>query len=141
MARTRLPGILWSPWSVSMTIEASAETAWELLTDPESWSDWGPTVLAGEIDGERLEAGATGRVRVPPGLWLPFEITAFEPGAYWAWTVAGVPATGHRVTPTARGCRVTFETPWWAPGYLAVCALALRRIALMLVRPSPRQAG
>ncbi len=132
MARTRLPGILWSPWSVSMVIEAPADRAWALLTDPTTWHRWGPSVLAGETDGDRFEAGTTGRVKVPPGLWLPFEVTAFEPGAYWAWKVAGVPATGHRVTPTSTGCRVTFETPWWAPAYLPVCALGLRRVALLV---------
>lgn len=115
-----------------MTIEAPAEEVWQLLIDPDAWPRWGPSVLAGQVDGQRFDAGATGRVRVPPGLWLPFEVTHFEPGTYWAWKVAGVPATGHRVTPTSSGCRVAFETPWWAPGYLAVCAIALRRIAILI---------
>ena len=140
MARTRLPAVLWSPWSVAMSIPAPADAVWDLLTDLEAWPRWGPTVLAGEVDGDRLGAGTTGRVRVPPGVWLPYEVTDFEPGAYWAWKVAGVPATGHRVAPAATGCRVTFEVPWWAPSYLAVCALALRRIARIVTEKTDHRA-
>jgi hypothetical protein len=32
------------------------------------------------------------------------------------------------VVPDGDGCRVTFGVPIWAPAYLAVCALALKRI-------------
>jgi uncharacterized protein YndB with AHSA1/START domain len=137
MPRTRLPAVLWSPWSVALKIDAPPQVVWDLLVDTDAWPRWGPTVLAAEAATDRLEAGARGRVKVPPGVWLRFEVTDVEPGTYWAWKVAGVPATGHRVTPSGSGCRVTFEVPWWAPGYLAVCAVALRRLAL-LVGPAGR---
>jgi hypothetical protein len=65
---------------------------------------------------------------------LPYTVTAFEPGRYWSWSVAGIPATGHRVVPQAGGCLVTFTVPWWAPAYLPVCALALRRIERLATR-------
>ena len=122
MARLQLP--------VSGRIAAPAPVAWDLLTHVAVWPVWGPSLLGAELDdgAERVSAGATGRVRVPPGVWLPFEITDYDEGRSWAWSVAGVPATGHRVEPTAKGCRVTFTMPWWAPAYAVVCALALRRI-------------
>ena len=115
---------------VSKRISAPAPVAWELLTRPIHWPAWGPTVLAAELDsGEsRISLGATGRVRVPPGVWLPFRVTELDEGRSWSWAVAGVPATGHSVTSTPKGCRVTFTMPWWAPAYAAVCLLALRRI-------------
>jgi uncharacterized protein YndB with AHSA1/START domain len=131
MARTRLPAVLWSPWSVALKIEAPPQEVWDLLVDIEAWPRWGPSVLGAELDAGELGPGVTGKVRVPPGVSLSFEVTDYEPGTYWAWKVAGVPATGHRVTPTSSGCRVTFEVPWWAPGYLPVCVLALRRLALL----------
>jgi hypothetical protein len=50
----------------------------------------------------------------------------------WACSeyVAGVPATGHRVTPLGPGrCRVDFElSPWVAP-YWLVCRIAAARVA------------
>jgi uncharacterized protein YndB with AHSA1/START domain len=83
MPRTRLPAVLWSPWSVAADIDALPEVVWGVLVDPDAWPRWGPSVLGAEADGE-LGAGVTGRVRVPPGVWLRFEVTDFEPGTYWA---------------------------------------------------------
>ncbi len=118
--------------AVSRHLAAPAGQAWELLTDVGQWPAWGPSVRSAVLDSARLEAGSSGTVRTVFGPALPFRVTAFEPGRYWAWSVAGVPATGHRVVPEAGGCRVTFTVPWWAPAYLAVCCLALRRIAKLL---------
>ncbi len=68
----------------------------------------------------------------PIGVALPFTITEFDPGRLWAWRVAGVPATSHGVDPEAGGCRVWMSAPVWAPGYLPVLAVALRRIDEMV---------
>jgi uncharacterized protein YndB with AHSA1/START domain len=114
--------------SVSREIASPPETAWRLLTHVDEWARWGPTVAGGTVDGGVIGPGARGTVRTVVGVSLPFVVTAFEPGRSWAWSVAGIPATRHRVTPTDGGCVVSFEVPWWAPGYLAVCALALLRI-------------
>ena len=78
--------------------------------------------------GTAVSAGAQGTVWTAVGLPLRFSITEFEPGRRWAWTVAGVAATGHEVTAAATGCRVRFDAPWWAVAYLPVCAVALGRI-------------
>jgi len=116
---------------VSRAVAAPADAAWELLTDTARWPAWGPSVSAVASTDRRIRAGTTGRVRVGgpgPGLWLPFEVTACEPHR-WTWTVARLPATGHRVDPRDDGCRVAFEVPPVAAAYVPVCRRALGRIA------------
>lgn len=114
--------------SISRHVAADPDVVWRLLTDLDAWPQWGPSVASASIDADALGPGARGCVTTAVGVSLPFEVTEFVDGHRWAWRVAGVPATGHRVDPDGDGCRVTFTVPWWAPGYLAVCAIALRRI-------------
>jgi hypothetical protein len=113
---------------VDRKIAAPCDAVWSLLVDLDSWPRWGLTVSCAEIDGALLTLGTTGRVWTPIGLALPFEITEFVPGVSWGWRVAGVDATRHGVDPDGAGCRVWMSAPWWAPAYLPVLALALRRI-------------
>jgi hypothetical protein len=119
---------------VARDVPAPREAGWELLTDTERWPDWGPSVRAVECEHRHIRSGTTGRVRLPGGLWLPFEVTTC--GEYrWTWRVARIPATGHRVDAPAgveRGCRVAFEVPLLAAGYAPVCLRALDRIASLL---------
>ena len=119
-------------------IAAPAGVVWRLLTDLQSWPSWGPSVRGAELsDGATtLSAGSRGVVWTVLGTRLPFTITRWEDGRRWDWTVAGVPATGHEVVPEAGGCRVRFEVPWWAVGYLPVCAAALRRLEGMASGPA-----
>lgn len=130
-------------FSVSRRVAAPAEDVWSLLTDVQQWPNWGPSITgvrpapAGPRDGSaacRLESGSRGTVRTILGVTLPYTVTAFEAGRYWSWSVAGIPATGHRVIPQEGGCLVTFTVPWWAPAYLPVCAVALRRIERLAAR-------
>ncbi|MFT7473968.1 MAG: hypothetical protein ACI81L_000884 [Verrucomicrobiales bacterium] len=82
-----------------------------------------------ELAQERFELGATGTVTTALGPQLGFEITAYEPGSRWAWKVAGIDATDHKVQPLADGqCQVSFGVPWVVAPYLAVVQIALRRI-------------
>ncbi|UHD17889.1 SRPBCC family protein [Thiocapsa bogorovii] len=114
---------------VSRIIEAPAGVAWRILTDTREWPIWGPSVRAVDVPADLIGPGMRGRIQTPVGLWLPFEIIRWEPEHAWAWRVAGVEATGHRVDPLGPGrCRVTFEIPRWAPLYRLVCDAALRRI-------------
>ncbi|RNL57450.1 SRPBCC family protein [Arthrobacter oryzae] len=119
-------------FSVSRHFGVPAEQAWAVLADVGYWPVWGPSVRSAVLSAASLGPDSSGTVGTALGLRLPFRVTSFEPGRYWAWSVAGVAATGHRVTPEAGGCRVTFTVPWWAPAYLAVCCLALRRLARLL---------
>lgn len=126
--------------SVSRDVSAPAETVWGLLVDLDAWPRWGPSVRRATLESgaRQLGPGARGTVWTVAGVALPFAVTVFEPGRRWAWTVAGVPATDHRVLAGPDGCRVTFDAPWWAAGYLAVCAVGLARID-RLARSAQRQ--
>lgn len=127
-------------FSVSRRVAAPAGVVWKLLTDTGKWPAWGPSITgvepatdAGAVPG--LAPGSRGKVRTVLGLALPYTVTGFDAGRYWSWSVAGIPATGHRVTPQDDGCLLTFTVPWWAPAYLPVCALALRRIERLATGP------
>lgn len=116
--------------STSRGIAAPAASVWAALVDTSAWPKWGPSITAVEPAEGRIELGSRGRVRTVLGVWLPYEITELEAGSRWAWSVAGVRATAHRVEALdARRCRASFDVPTlWFP-YLAVCRVALARLA------------
>lgn len=110
-------------------IPAPAAVAWRLLTDTHAWPHWGPSVRAVDSPTRLIGPGTRGRVQTAPGVWLPFQITDWEPERFWRWTVAGIPATGHRVMATGPDtCEIAFTIPTWAPFYLPVCKTAIRRL-------------
>lgn len=116
--------------SVSRHVDVSPELVWTSLVDTSVWPVWGPTVTGVDAPTRCIRRGTRGRVRTLGGVWLPFEVTVFEPGRRWAWEVAGIGATGHVVEPApGGGTTVTFEVPRWASPYTAVCWLAAGRLA------------
>jgi len=117
---------------VTRRYRCPSQLAWSVLTDVATWPRWGPSVTAVRLDGQELGPEATGQVRTPVGLWLPFAITRWDEGHRWGWRVAGVPATGHRVEPDGQGCRIAFEVPVLAAPYVVACRIALRRLAAVL---------
>jgi uncharacterized protein YndB with AHSA1/START domain len=124
---------------VTATINAPATVAWRLLTDTHAWPQWGPSVRTVEAPTRFITAGMRGRVQTTLGPWLPFEITDWEEGSHWSWTVAGIPATGHHIEATGPdSCRVTFTIPAWAPFYVPVCRAALRAIGRLATRAEQR---
>jgi uncharacterized protein YndB with AHSA1/START domain len=130
--------------SVDRDIPAPAAAVWDVLVDIAAWPIWGPSVRNASLrDGAtELGLGVRGDVWTAVGVRMGFVITEFDPGHRWSWSVAGVPATGHQVSVTNAGCRIRFEVPWWATGYLPVCAVALRRIEKMAdAEGRPDQAG
>ena len=115
--------------TVRRHVDASPNTVWSLLVDLEAWPLWGPSVTRAELDhGTELGLGSRGRVWTPVGVPLPFEITDFVPGRRWSWHVAGIPATTHGVVASGRGTSASMSAPLWAPAYLPVLALGLRRL-------------
>lgn len=114
-------------------LEAPASTVWNLITDTQTWTHWGPSLKGVDSPERFIRGGLMGRILTPIGIWLPFKIERFDPGAYWDWRVAGVIATGHRVE--SRGpfqCELTFTVPTWAAGYGMVCRVALSRVKKMI---------
>ena len=115
---------------VSAEIDAPAAAVWELLVDLDAWPRWGPSVRGASVEGGVLEAGARGKVMTALGVSVPFEVITFEPGVGWSWTVGGIKATDHRVEPLGPDrCRVGFGIGWPAAPYLAVCRVAIGRLA------------
>ncbi len=115
-------------------IAAPPAAVWELLVDLDAWPHWGPTIRRARLDAPHTELAlhATGTVQTSLLVTVPFVITEFDPGRQWAWRVAGVPATRHRVDPVGDGARVSIAVPWWSAPYLTVCSVAVRRIEEML---------
>jgi len=110
-------------------IQAPASVVWRLLTDTNEWPHWGPSVRTVDYPARLIGPDTRGRVQTAVGLWLPFQITDWEPEQFWGWTVARVTATGHRVIPVdASTCEIIFTVPAWAPFYLPVCKTAIRRL-------------
>ena len=110
-------------------IGAGRETVWDLFRDTAVWPEWGPSVRAVDCDVRYIEAGTTGRVRVPGGVWLPFRVETCR-DYRWTWRVAKVPATGHFVESGERA-RAGFELPVVTAGYAPVCRRALDRLAAL----------
>ncbi|MFO7982024.1 MAG: SRPBCC family protein [Desulfuromonadales bacterium] len=120
-------------------INAPAEAVWRLITDTRQWPQWGPSVVAVECDSRYIGPESRGRVKTAIGVRLPFRVTRFEQGLFWAWTVAGVPATGHRLESLGPGrSRLIFEIPLIAAPYTIVCQMALGRIACLLQDDAPQ---
>lgn len=106
-----------------------------MLIDVRRWPLWGPSVRTAELDGggHLIGDGARGTVTTVVGVRLPFVITQWEPGSSWRWTVARLPATGHSVRRIDdHRSTASFDVPLPAAPYLAVCRVALQRIAAEL---------
>ncbi|GJQ59414.1 MAG: SRPBCC family protein [Candidatus Scalindua sp. AMX11] len=111
-------------------MDVSSETVWDIITDTARWIEWGPSIMAVECQDRYIQKRSRGRVQTAIGLWVHYEITAFDEGKYWSWRVFGIPATGHRVVPQGDDiCRLIFEMPFLAAPYAYVCKIALKRIA------------
>jgi hypothetical protein len=116
--------------TVVSRVGARPEAVWDVLVDLDAWPKWGPSVQRAELsEAGPMKLGSRGKVWTAVGVALPFTITEFEEDRCWAWDVAGIGATRHEVWPAGGGSCVAFGVPWWAPVYLPVCAVALRRIA------------
>lgn len=124
---------------VSRSIDAPADIAWSILTDTERWPEWGPSIAAVDCPDRFIQDGSRGHVEtVCPGalfsglsnsgLRVPFRVTSCADHR-WAWHVAGVPATGHRVESQGENCRAAFEIPLPAAAYSPVCRRALVSVA------------
>lgn len=118
---------------IRMSLDATRDAVWELITDTSRWTEWGPSVSAVDSTDRYIRKGTRGRVKLPIGIWIPFLITDYEDKRYWSWSVCGIRATGHRIEPFGeRKCAIIFEVPTLAAPYLFICWLAIRRIEIIL---------
>ena len=129
-------------WWRSVEVAAPVDAVWAVLTDTRTWPQWGPTVSDVRLDHPltRIHADTTGAVLTPLGWWAPFVVTDWVVTAdhrAWSWRVAGVPATSHEVEALdSDRCRLRFGAPLWAPAYLPVLEVGLRRLrAIAVERP------
>lgn len=114
---------------VRHVIRASPQPVWNILVDTRQWPVWGPSVRAVKSPRQYIDAGLKGCLQTILGFWVPFEITGFEPLHFWSWKVAGIPATGHRLTTIDENhCELIFEIPVVAFPYALICQQATRRI-------------
>lgn len=118
------------PLEVGLDSTATPECVWTILTDTHQWPRWGPSVREVLATDRYIGPGSKGQVVIRGlGVRVGFRVTTFEPPYRWHWSVARLPATGHRVDPLPDGgARVVFELPRWAFAYAPVCREACRRI-------------
>jgi uncharacterized membrane protein len=73
-------------YQTSITIDASSETIWKLLSTVVAWPRWLPTVTSVEpLDGEILKRGHRFRVLQPklrPATWI---VSTVEPNRRFEW--------------------------------------------------------
>jgi hypothetical protein len=114
---------------IGLTIHWPCGAVWDIMTDTNCWSEWGPSVIAVDCVHRYIRKGTQGRVKVPLGIWVPFVIPEFDDKRYWSWAIWGIRATGHKLEPfDERSCNIFFEVPTLAIPYLLVCRIALKRI-------------
>jgi len=82
-------GPLMKAFSVKISIRATPECIWALLTDAAGYSRWNNTVE--KVDGT-IAPGArvTVHPKINPGRAFPVKVTAFEPSRRMVWT-GGMP--------------------------------------------------
>lgn len=114
--------------TIGADTKAAPAVVWDVISDIRRWSEWGVTVRRAEASAHLVASGVRGRVQTRIGPWLPFEITRVDPGRYWTWRVAGIPATGHRVVPVGDSSRVEFTVAWPLAFYTPVLLVAAHRI-------------
>jgi hypothetical protein len=120
-------------FSVSRHYHASSQELWRFLTDTTIWPMWGPTVRAVRCSERFIRKGSVGKVRTPIGVWVPFVITEYDDLHFWAWKVAGIRATGHRVIAQSdHSCRLVFELPVYGLPYALICRRANANLARLL---------
>ena len=125
--------------TLDATGPADPDDVWERYAAPAAWPSWSPQIRRVDFPGDRISAGASGRVHGPCGVAVDFEIVAVdEPARAWTWRVAGPlgvrMSLGHAVSADAGGSRATLAIDGSSPfvlGYAPIAQLALNRLVRM----------
>jgi uncharacterized protein YndB with AHSA1/START domain len=114
---------------VTEPIAAPCETVWALLSHPESWPSWTPTVSAiRPLDGGGFRVGGAWQITQPSLGRAVWRIELIEPARRFVWTSRrpGLAIIAdHVLVPTADGCEVTLILTY--QGLLAAGVFLLAR--------------
>jgi hypothetical protein len=119
---------------LSKTLQCEPEVPWKLLTEVKYWPEWGPLLTNVDYPDPTIKQGTRVRVQLIGFIKVPFDIDRVT-DELWTWSLFGgtPPADGHRVEAVDNyRSRVSFELPLWAPFYLPICALGLRKIQSLI---------
>lgn len=76
-------------FSAEITINASPDTIWAILTDAGSYPEWDPGMI--RLEGTiALDEKVTAYTKLSPDRAFPVKVTTFEPGKKMTWT-GGMP--------------------------------------------------
>jgi hypothetical protein len=97
----------------AIDITAPADRVWQVMSDPDKWHEWTPSVISVKrIGGAPFAVGTRVVIRqpkFPPAIW---KITAIDAGRSFTWVSAapGLRVVGHhRVDPMGAGSRATLS--------------------------------
>jgi uncharacterized protein YndB with AHSA1/START domain len=95
----------------SISIAASPERVWAVMTDIERWPEWTATVAqAKRVDSGDFRVGSKARLKQPRIPTLTWTVTALEEGRWFEWRTRapGVSTVaGHRILQEGTGSLVT----------------------------------
>ena len=124
---------------ISVSGPQSPDEVWDRYVRPARWHEWSPQIRGVDYGHEVLRAGATGRVRAPLGVPMPFRVLAVDDGdparRSWRWRAGALGVhveLEHVVEPAPSGgtrTRLVLAGP--APvvlAYLPLARLALYRL-------------
>ncbi len=87
---------------------ADPETAWQLISRPDSWRRWAPALRGARGLGEpEVRTGADGYALLG-ALPVPARVTAKQAHRSWSWQI-GPLRVRHSVRPKGNGCRVSVD--------------------------------
>jgi len=112
-----------------VNIRAPFHEVWRIITDTETWPEWGPSLWNVRCRDRFITCGSTGYVQTAFGFWVPFEISDYIFEKKWSWRIYRVNATGHCIERISENqCRLIFDMPIFMAPYWFICAIAVRRI-------------
>jgi hypothetical protein len=76
-------------FSHTLKTVAAPERIWEIWTDVENWAQWDTELISADLDGAFV-LGAIGRLKPKTGGATKFEISQFNPGNSYTFTI-GLP--------------------------------------------------
>ena len=90
-----------------VSIDASTEAVWEILSDVERWYEWTPSIKSILLlDPKPLHLGSTALIEQPRLPRAQWQVTELEPGRGFNWEAKSVGARTvgeHWITPNSEG--------------------------------------